>query len=184
MLNIIKDTFSKDCEINIDYSLVRGLDYYTGFVFEAVSSNLGAQDAYLGGGRYDGLCKQLGGKELPAIGMAMGIERLALLSNAVEETKSSISFIIISSTIAANAYKIAHDLRSLNKKINIDVQLSEGSLKSKMRRANKDNADYAVIIGEDELESGVAIVKSLSDQNSEQSSMKLSDLRDFISNLK
>ena len=184
MLNVIKDTFSKDCEINIDYSLVRGLDYYTGFVFEAVSSNLGAQDAYLGGGRYDGLCKQLGGKELPAIGMAMGIERLALLSNAVEQTKSSISFIIISSKIAANAYKIAHDLRSLNNKINIDVQLSEGSLKSKMRRANKDNADYAVIIGEDELESGDVIVKSLSDQNSEQSNMKLNDLRDFISNLK
>ena len=68
--------------------------------------------------------------------------------------------------------------------INIDVQLSEGSLKSKMRRANKDNADYAVIIGEDELESGDVIVKSLSDQNSEQSNMKLNDLRDFISNLK
>ena len=82
-------------------------------------------------------------------------------------------------------YKIAHDLRSLNNKINIDVQLSEGSLKSKMRRANKDNADYAVVIvGEDELESGDVIVKSLSDQNSEQSNMKLSDLRDFISNLK
>ena len=184
MLNVIKNTFEKDCEIIIDYSLVRGLDYYTGFVFEAVSSDLGAQDAYIGGGRYDGLCKQLGGKDLPAIGMAMGIERLAILSNTIEESKTSISFIIISSTIGAKAYKIAHDLRSLNKKINIDVQLSEGSLKSKLRRANKDNADYAIIIGEEEINSGAFIVKPLSDQNYEQSSMLLNDLRDFISNLK
>ena len=94
-----------------------------------------------------------------------------------------VSFIIISSTIGAKAYKIAHDLRSLNKKINIDVQLSEGSLKSKLRRANKDNADYAIIIGEEEIDSGAFTVKPLSDQNYEQSSMLLNDLRDFISNL-
>ena len=81
MLKLIKKTFSNDCEIIIDHNLVRGLDYYSGFVFEAISPNLGAQDAYLGGGRYDNLCKQLGGKDLPAIGMAIGIERLALISN-------------------------------------------------------------------------------------------------------
>ena len=77
LLNLVKNTFSEECNIKIDHTLVRGLDYYTGFVFEAVSSDLGAQDAYLGGGRYDDLCKQLGGKDLPAIGMAIGIERLS-----------------------------------------------------------------------------------------------------------
>jgi len=180
----IVDTFSDECEIKIDHNLVRGLDYYTGFVFEAISSNLGAQDAYLGGGRYDNLCKQLGGKDLPAIGMAIGIERLSLLSNVLEESKTSISLIIISSNIEPKAYKIAHNLRSLNNNINVDIQLSDGSLKSKLRRANKDNSSYAIIIGEEELRSDSVIVKSLSDDDSEQTIMKMNDFNNFIKNLK
>ena len=184
IMDLIVDTFSDECEIQIDHNLVRGLDYYTGFVFEAISSNLGAQDAYLGGGRYDNLCKQLGGKDLPAIGMAIGIERLSLLSNVLEESKTSISLIIISSNIEPKAYKIAHNLRSLNNNINVDVQLSDGSLKSKLRRANKDNSSYAIIIGEEELGSDSVIVKSLSDDDSEQTIMKMNDFNNFIKNLK
>ena len=183
-LNITKDTFSDDCDIEIDPNLVRGLDYYTGFVFEAVSSSLGAQDAYIGGGRYDELCKQLGGKDLPAIGMAIGIERLAALAKTYRKNKTSLSFIIISSKIEPKAYKIAHKLRSLNNSINIDVQLSEGSLKSKLRRANKDNASYALIIGEDEIKSESIIVKSLLDENSEQLVMDFNDLENFIKKIK
>ena len=184
IMDLIVDTFSDECEIQIDHNLVRGLDYYTGFVFEAISSNLGAQDAYLGGGRYDNLCNQLGGKDLPAIGMAIGIERLSLLSNVLEECKTSISLIIISSNIEPKAYKIAHNLRSLNNNINVDVQLSDGSLKSKLRRANKDNSSYAIIIGEEELGSDSVIVKSLSDDDSEQTTMKMNDFNNFIKNLK
>ena len=184
IMDLIVDTFSDECEIQIDHNLVRGLDYYTGFVFEAISSNLGAQDAYLGGGRYDNLCKQLGGKDLPAIGMAIGIERLSLLSNVLEESKTSISLIIISSNIEPKAYKIAHNLRSLNNNINVDVQLSDGSLKSKLRRANKDNSSYAIIIGEEELGLDSVIVKSLSDDDSEQTIMKMNDFNNFIKNLK
>ena len=184
IMDLIVDTFSDECEIQIDHNLVRGLDYYTGFVFEAISSNLGAQDAYIGGGRYDNLCKQLGGKDLPAIGMAIGIERLSLLSNVLEESKTSISLIIISSNIEPKAYKIAHNLRSLNNNINVDVQLSDGSLKSKLRRANKDNSSYAIIIGEEELGSDSVIVKSLSDDGSEQTIMKMNDFNNFIKNLK
>ena len=184
IMDLIVDTFSDECEIQIDHNLVRGLDYYTGFVFEAISSNLGAQDAYLGGGRYDNLCKQLGGKDLPAIGMAIGIERLSLLSNVLEESKTSISLIIISSNIEPKAYKIAHNLRSINNNINVDVQLSDGSLKSKLRRANKDNSSYAIIIGEEELRSDSVIVKSLSDDDSEQTIMKMNDFNNFIKNLK
>ena len=183
MMDMIVSTFSQECEIQIDQNLVRGLDYYTGFVFEAISSNLGAQDAYLGGGRYDNLCKDLGGKDLPAIGMAIGIERLSLLSNVLEGDKTSISIIIISNNTEPKAYKIAHDLRSLNNNINFDIQLSDGSLKSKLRRANKDNADYAIIIGEEELKSNTVIVKPLSDNDSEQSTMDLNDLDNFIKNL-
>ena len=183
MMDMIVSTFSQECEIQIDQNLVRGLDYYTGFVFEAISSNLGAQDAYLGGGRYDNLCKHLGGKDLPAIGMAIGIERLSLLSNVLEGDKTSISIIIISNNTEPKAYKIAHDLRSLNNNINFDIQLSDGSLKSKLRRANKDNADYAIIIGEEELKSNTVIVKPLSDNDSEQTTMDLNDLDNFIKNV-
>ena len=160
LLNLVINTFSEECNIEIDHTLVRGLDYYTGFVFEAVSSDLGAQDAYLGGGRYDDLCKQLGGKDLPAIGMAIGIERLSLLTKTYKKNRTLISFIIISSNLESKAYKIAHNLRSINSSVDIDVQLSDGSLKSKLRRANKDNASYAFIIGEDELKSENIIVKS------------------------
>ena len=184
LLNLVKNTFSEDCNIEIDHTLVRGLDYYTGFVFEAVSSDLGAQDAYLGGGRYDDLCKQLGGKDLPAIGMAIGIERLSLLTKTYKKNRTLISFIIISSNLESKAYKIAHNLRSINSSIDIDVQLSDGSLKSKLRRANKDNASYAFIIGEDELKSENIIVKSLNDENSEQIIMNISDIENFIQNIK
>ena len=78
------------------------------------------------------------------------------------------------------AYKIAHKLRSISKSINIDVQLSDGSLKSKLRRANKDNAAYALIIGEEELESETVIIKPLLDKNSEQTIMSFNEIESFI----
>ena len=183
MLKLIKKTFSNDCEIIIDHNLVRGLDYYSGFVFEAISPNLGAQDAYLGGGRYDNLCKQLGGKDLPAIGMAIGIERLALISNIFKNDKTLVSFIIISSNLEQKAYKIAHDIRMMNSKIEINVQLSDGSLKSKLRRANKDKSSYAIIVGDEELQTETVILKSLSDKEFEQKTLDLKELKQFITNL-
>ena len=183
MLKLIKKTFSNDCEIIIDHNLVRGLDYYSGFVFEAISPNLGAQDAYLGGGRYDNLCKQLGGKDLPAIGMAIGIERLALISNIFKNDKTLVSFIIISSNLEQKAYKIAHDIRMMNSEIEINVQLSDGSLKSKLRRANKDKSSYAIIVGDEELQTDTVILKSLSDKEFKQKTLDLKELKQFITNL-
>ena len=183
LLDEIIKTFASECSIQIDSSLVRGLDYYTGFVFEAISDDLGAQNAYLGGGRYDNLCSQLGGKNLPAIGMAIGLERLSILVNAEEASNKLLSFIILSEKINPKAYKIAHDLRILNENVKIDIQLSEGSLKSKLRRASKDNADYALILGDQELESETVIVKSLKESNSEQKSMSIDELNGFISTI-
>jgi len=95
LLESIKDEFSDICNIEIDYTLVRGLDYYSGFVFEALSSNLGAQDSFLGGGRYDDLCSKLGGKELPSIGMAIGIERFASLIGNSTHSDKILSFITL-----------------------------------------------------------------------------------------
>ncbi len=183
MLETIKAMFSEECDIKIDHNLVRGLDYYTGFVFEAISSNLGAQDSYLGGGRYDNLCNQLGGKKLPAVGMAIGIERLAMLSNQCEEEEILISLFILSDNIKSKAYKIAHQIRSLNDKVVIDVHFNEGSLKSKLRRANKDNAEYAIIIGEEEFKSDKFTLKSLKGNSPEQETLCMKDLVEYLSNL-
>jgi len=179
----IQETFSDQCEIEIDHGLVRGLDYYSGFVFEAISEELGAQDAYIGGGRYDNLCSQLGGKNLPAIGMAIGIERLALISNQKSFYKTLISFLIVSSHFESKAYKIAHDIRLLNNNVEIDVHLSNNSLKSKLRRAAKDKASYAVIIGDDEVKSSSVILKPLNIDDSEQTTMNIDELKTFIKNL-
>ena len=182
LLNTIKNTYP-DNKIEIDHTLVRGLDYYTGFVFEAISENLGAQDSYLGGGRYDQLFEDLGGKSLPAIGMAIGIERLSYIANNEHLESTLISFIILSDKIEEKAYKIAHNLRSCNKKLIIEVQLSGGSLKSRLRRANKDNATYAIIIGKDELDSDTVIVKSLKEENSNQKQLTIDELEDFLKSI-
>jgi len=183
MLEDIKKEFSQFCNIEIDFSLVRGLDYYSGFVFEATSSDLGAQDSFLGGGRYDQLCKKLGGKELPSIGMAIGIERLAHLIGNIVESKKNISFIIVTSNLEPKAYKIAHQLRAINKNILLDINLSNSSMKSKLRRANKHNAEYAIIIGDDELISNTAIIKPLSNELEEQITVSIKDLYSFYKKL-
>ena len=182
-LKSIKDQFSDLCDIEIDYSLVRGLDYYSGFVFEAISSELGAQDSFLGGGRYDHLCKKLGGKDLPSIGMALGIERFAELINTDTSSTKTVSFLIVTSNLEPKAYKIAHQLRALNKEIILDVHLSDGSLKSKLRRSNKDNADYAIIIGEDELKNNTAVIKYLKDELREQQTVTLDELYSFYKSI-
>ena len=183
ILEDIKKEFSQFCNIEIDFSLVRGLDYYSGFVFEATSSDLGAQDSFLGGGRYDQLCKKLGGKELPSIGMAIGIERLAHLIGNIVESKKNISFIIVTSNLEPKAYKIAHQLRAINKNILLDINLSNSSMKSKLRRANKHNAEYAIIIGDDELIRNTAIIKPLSNELEEQITVSIKDLYSFYKKL-
>ena len=179
LLRSIQNEFSDLCNIEIDYSLVRGLDYYSGFVFEAISSELGAQDSFLGGGRYDHLCKKLGGKDLPSIGMAIGIERFADLVSIDAPSRKIVSFLLVTSNLESTAYKIAHQLRSLNKKIVLDIHLSEGSLKSKMRKANKNNSDYVIIIGEEELKNNTAVIKPLNDELKEQQTVSIDDLYIF-----
>ena len=179
MLNSIKNEFSDLCKIEIDFNLVRGLDYYSGFVFEATSSELGAQDSFLGGGRYDQLSTQLGGKDMPSIGMAIGLERLANIVNPIKQNRKLVSFIIAASNLEPKAYKIAHHLRSLNKDVVLDISLSEGSLKSKMRKANKNNADFAIILGEEELKNKSVVIKPLKDELKEQQAVSIDDLYSF-----
>lgn len=183
LLESIKNEFSDLCKIEIDHNLVRGLDYYSGFVFEAISSELGAQDSFLGGGRYDQLSSQLGGKNMPAIGMAIGLERLANIAKVELVDRKLVTFVIAASNLEPKAYKIAHHLRSINRDITLDINLSEGSLKSKMRKANKNNSHYVIIIGDEELKSKTAVIKSLKDELGEQQTVSIEDLYSFYESL-
>jgi len=182
-LQNLVNTYSNHCNIQVDQSLVRGLDYYTGIVFETVSEKLGAQDAILGGGRYDNLSKQLGGKDMHAIGFAIGVERIIeLLSIQNIKQPLKVGFIIPGEQIDKKTYKIADDLRSANNSIILDTFLSEGSLKSQLRRANKNNCSYAIIVGEDELKNDQVIWKDLSD-GGEQELLTSKEVIDKYTNL-
>ena len=163
--------------------MVRGLDYYTGLVFEAVSSNLGAQDSFLGGGRYDELSKDLGGKEMPAIGFAIGLERLNMIKKQ-KNAKSNkvISFVTTSSKMNALAFKIAQLLRSHNYDIRLETNFTNASLKAKLRKASKLGAKFVFIMGEEEFKSDTITVKSF-DEDGYQVNMGYDEILDFYKDI-
>ncbi len=164
-------------ELNVNYVenklLVRGLDYYNRTVFEIKSNNLGSQNAVCGGGRYDSLVKNLGGEDTPAVGWAMGMERLNSLLSDVEPQKLD-AYIVSNSP--AQAFKLAEELRSQG--INVEFDLANKKFTKQLEKASK-VADYALILGEDEINSGKVSVKNLS--SSEQVTI---DRKDVIIKLK
>ena len=183
LLDQIQSIFGKYVEIELDSSLVRGLDYYTGLVFEAVSSNLGAQDSFLGGGRYDDLSKDLGGKEMPAIGFAIGLERLNLIKKHKNiKSNKVISFVTTSSKMNALAFKIAQLLRSHNYDIRLETNFTDASLKAKLRKASKLGAKFVFIMGEEEFESDTITVKSF-DEDGYQVNMSFDEILDFYKDI-
>ncbi len=135
--------------------LVRGLDYYTRTVFEVKSENLGSQNAVCGGGRYDNLVETLGGPRVPAVGWAVGMERLYSLTQKSDEPK--LNYFVISDNIM-DALKLANELRSKNKTVDLDY--SNRKFAKQIEKAGK-IADFAVIVGENELQSGTLTVKNL-----------------------
>ena len=177
------DAFKDQCNIQIDHSLVRGLDYYSGIVFEAVSEDLGAQDAFLGGGRYDNLSQQLGGKQMHAIGFAIGVERILELFNTQNiEQSLKVGFIVTGDQIPQKTSIIAKDLRVANNKIILQTFLSNGSLKSQLRKANKNNCNFVIIIGDTELKNEQVIWKDLS-EDGDQELLSLQEITDKYINL-
>lgn len=136
--------------------LVRGLDYYTRTVFEVKSENLGSQNAVCGGGRYDNLVETLGGPHVPAVGWAVGMERLYSLTEKVEEQK--LDYFVVSDNIK-EALKLANELRSKDKTAELDY--SSRKFAKQIEKAGK-LANFAVIVGENELEQGTLTVKNLS----------------------
>lgn len=150
----------------VNTSTVRGLDYYTGTVFEFVAGSLGAQNTVLGGGRYDGLVKELGGPDTPACGFALGIERLELLlrnENKLPNKEDGIVLYLAPVDEEARLYasKLANDLRK--EEIACAYDIAGRSFKSQMKYANKINVPFIAVIGEDEIKSGVIKLKRMSD---------------------
>jgi len=149
-------------EYTIDHKLVRGLDYYCRTVFEIQTSNLGSQDALCGGGRYDYLIEELGGKPMPAIGFAAGLERLILaLDNQDTKQLSPPDIYIIS--LGDDAIKKSFSIAELLRKKNFIVIMEtlRRSLKAQMKEANKLHCKYTIIIGDDEIKSQQVIIKNM-----------------------
>lgn len=176
--------FLNDLEIpfKIDPLLVRGLDYYTQTTFEICSENLGAQDALLGGGRYNGLIGSLGGKDAPAVGFAAGMERVIIAAKNRKKISPKIPTIYAICTndeamgILQNSAK---QLRNIGYKVICETL--RRSMRSQMRDANKSNADYVMIIGDDEFNSRTIQLKDL--KNGEQEKVDLEKIISYFKSL-
>ena len=161
--------------------MVRGLDYYTRTVFEIQSGDVGAQDALCGGGRYDGLVKELGGNDTPGFGFALGYERtlLAMKNNGFEfePAKTCEYFVAIASDGAKEkAFEVAQSLRDYGRVVEIDHQ--SRSLKSQFKLADKFMAKFTIIIGEDELKKGELCVRNM--ETHDQENIKQDKLFAFV----
>ena len=164
-----------------DKKLVRGLDYYSHTTFEITSSALGAQDALCGGGRYNGLIEQLGGKSTPAVGFAAGVERLILAIDKQENAVKSpdIYIIHLGNKAAIIASKLANDLRNNYGKI-VVLETLRRSLKAQMREADRCKAKTTIIIGDEELNNNKVIIKDMS--TGKQQDIAISEVTHFFSN--
>ncbi|NTW50229.1 MAG: histidine--tRNA ligase [Chlorobiales bacterium] len=170
-------------EFVIDHTLVRGLDYYSRTAFELISGDLGAQDALGGGGRYDGLATLLGSKApVPAVGFASGIERLIIvmeklgLLESVKPKSPTLFIAAQSEATQTSVVKTAHLFRQQG--ISTEIDLLQRSLKAQMREANRLNAKYVMVIGENELQTGMYQLKNLA--TSEQTEMTLAELTEKL----
>lgn len=168
-----------DVSFSINPRLVRGLDYYTRTVFEWITDRLGAQGAICSGGRYDGLIAQLGGRETPGVGWALGIERVVELMRADgwvgTEPAPDIYLISVGDAARGRSFSIAETLRERLPSVKVFMGLPPAGLKAQLRRADKSGARYALIIGEDELASDRVALKALR-EDAEQELVSLDDI--------
>ena len=165
----------------VDPWIVRGLDYYTRTVFEFISEDIGAQGTVCGGGRYDSLIDQMGGNRTPAIGFGAGIERLLLTIQNTQgefENKEKIDLYVgyIGQIAQKKAFGITNALRASGIRTSID--LLGKSVKAQMKYANKINARFSLIIGDNELETGQVVIKNMNDGENE--TVKIAEISSFI----
>ena len=177
MLNYLDDESEKDFNMlkhlldnaGIKYTvnprLVRGLDYYNKTVFEWITEDLGAQGAVCSGGRYDGLAEKLGGRSTPAVGWAMGIERLVSLYEISNERIAIAAphiYVVTDGDIALQkGFDLAEELRENFPTLRFKLNMGGGSFKSQLKRADKSQAIYAIIIGQEEMEDNRVALKPL-----------------------
>jgi histidyl-tRNA synthetase len=169
-------------EYTVDDKLVRGLDYYTKTAFEIVSGELGAQNAIAGGGRYDNLVEELGGKETPAVGFAAGIERMIITMEKQKVSwpkKQDLDVFVVNTNEKDNslAFILLQKIRKSG--LFADLDYSGKSLKSQMRAANKYGAKYTLIIGEEELSRNMVTLRNM--ETKEQKEIKIDNLIDELS---
>jgi histidyl-tRNA synthetase len=168
---------------SIEPRLVRGLDYYSRTVFEWTTDALGAQDAVCSGGRYDGLIEQLGGDPTPAIGFAMGVERVTelmqLAGTVAPAAGADVYLVAVGDKAAAAALVLAEQLREALPGVTVHSNLGGGNFKAQFRRADRSGARLALVLGEDEVARGVATVKPLR-QEAGQSECPLPELPDAV----
>ncbi|MBC2853039.1 histidine--tRNA ligase [Cetobacterium sp. 2G large] len=154
-----------------DPRLVRGLDYYSSTVYEIVTNKLGSQGTVLGGGRYDNLLKQLGDKEIPAFGFAAGVERIMmLLGEDFPKRELDVYIAWLGEATMDSAFKLANDLRLFGKSVVIDYA-SKG-MKAHMKKADRVGAKNVIIIGEDEMNKGVVMLKDFINRTQEEVSIE------------
>jgi histidyl-tRNA synthetase len=166
--NVQEGLRSLDISFDVAYHLVRGLDYYTHTVYEISHSSLGSQDAVSAGGRYDRLVSDLGGPDVGAVGFALGVERVLLAcGNGGTDIESSVDVFIVSlgEEAAQQAFLFLNRLRKAG--IAADMSYLSGSMKSQMRSANKINARYVMILGENELKEKAVSVKEMNSGSQE-----------------
>ncbi len=172
----------------INPRLVRGLDYYSRTVFEWTTTALGSQGTVCGGGRYDGLVEQLGGKPTPGVGFAIGLERLMLLLETLdlipEDAKGGADAYLLAMGDAAEreALLLGERLRDALPALRLQVHCGGGSFKSQIRRADRSGARVALILGEDEIAKGRLTLKPLRD-DSEQQTLELDDAIAWLARL-
>ncbi len=148
-------------------NLVRGLDYYTHTVFEWVTDKLGAQGTICAGGRYDGLVEQLGGRPTPAVGFALGLDRVVLLHEAIHQNELSAAVDVYvcysSDAIYPHALDVSQTLRQACQDQRIRLHMGGGNFKKQLKRADASGAQWAVLLGDDEIRDDVVTVKRLRD---------------------
>ncbi|MBF7074786.1 histidine--tRNA ligase [Glaciecola sp. MH2013] len=167
-------------EYTVNPSLVRGLDYYNRTVFEWVTTLLGAQGTVCAGGRYDGLVEQLGGKSSPAVGFAMGLERLVLLVESlnlpnIHKQGVDIYLMAMGESAQRSLANIAEAVRNTNPSLRVQQHCGAGNFKKQMKKALASKAKLALIVGDDELENNTVTVKFLA-EDKEQINLEMAKL--------
>ena len=159
-------------EYNLNTRLVRGLDYYTRTVFEWTTDKLGAQATVCGGGRYDRLVEELGGQFTPAIGCAIGLERLIELVDQSDQNKQNnhqkIYIVAVGSAAEGQGFLVAEELRNAYPELSIQMNLNGGNFKQQFKRADKAGSDIALILGDDEIKEHTVGVKPMRSEGSQE----------------